>query len=123
MTLQVVKGLAFPIRIGDDGKYNTASTEQKFLTNIEIILKSVYDTRVMRPNMGADLTEYLFSTPSNSDLRNIELIVQETLAQYEPRITVVGVVASLVDEKIAIRVDFKIKSGGLEPVYRETVTL
>jgi phage baseplate assembly protein W len=115
--------LAFPLRIGDDGRYNTADRELKFLTNIEIILKSVYDSRVMRPNMGADLTDYIFSNPSDSDLRNVELIVKEALAQYEPRITVVGVAASLVDEKIAIRVDFKIKSGGLEPVYSETVTL
>ena len=123
MTLQVVKGLAFPIRIGKDGRYNTEERGLKYFTNIQIIIKSLYDTRVMRPNMGADLAEYIFSNPSDNDLRNIELIVQEVLAQYEPRITVVGVTASLVDEKIAIRVDFKIKSDGLEPVYKETVTL
>ena len=86
------RGLKFPLQVdGRTGKFATVSQEEDIREAIGIILNTVQGERVMRPEFGTDILEYIFAPSSSSTHHSLMQEVQEQLMFQEPRITDVEV--------------------------------
>jgi phage baseplate assembly protein W len=107
------KGWKFPIRIVEGG-IAMSQHEQDIEEAIWIILATAKGERVMEPEFGCGIYEYVFA-PNDSATRNsIAYEVQKSLAEYEPRIEVsVPRVESPPDtpNRLLIHVDYRIRSN------------
>lgn len=83
-------GWAFPVRpVG--GKLAFARYEEDVEQAIGIVLETTRRERIMRPEFGADLRDFVFDSNSPSTHRAVEAEVQRALGTWEPRITVQAV--------------------------------
>src|SRR5438874_13142630 len=85
------RGWKFPIVPNEAGKIATSEFEQDIREAIRLILLTARGERVMRPDFGAGLNEFVFSTMSATNLGAVQLAVQEALINWEPRIQVLKV--------------------------------
>ena len=82
------RGLRFPLQIDPKtGKFAMVSAEEDIAEAIGIILRTVQGERVMRPDFGSNVMEYVFSASSNSMRQSLAYEVREQLLYQEPRIT------------------------------------
>lgn len=85
-------GWALPLRFEDtDGSVAMASLEQDVQEAIYIILGTNRGERVMRPEFGAGLGDFLFQPVTATTKERIRTRVQEALIDWEPRIDVTEV--------------------------------
>lgn len=84
-------GWAFPFGLAADGEAATARHEQDVEQAILIILGTNPGERVMRPEFGAGLEEFLFEPISAGTLERVRRRVEEALIDFEPRIDVLRV--------------------------------
>lgn len=106
-------GWKFPIVKNDIGSVALSANEEKVRESISIILSTAKGERVMRPDFGCDIHEFVFSVINASRLTLIKSAVKEALILWEPRIEVLDVETST--EKIKegvlyIQVDYKIRT-------------
>ncbi|MDR1735337.1 MAG: GPW/gp25 family protein [Oscillospiraceae bacterium] len=81
-------GLAFPV--GTDkasGRVRLALYEQDIKQAIHIILSTRLGERLMRPEFGSRLHEYVFAADSYGTRARIREAAEEALGLWEPRIT------------------------------------
>ena len=81
-------GWAFPPCAAADGSTAMAQYEQDVFEAIWIILSTDWGERVMRPTFGAGLRSFVFGPLSQTTLQKVQTRVQESLVQWEPRISV-----------------------------------
>jgi phage baseplate assembly protein W len=107
-------GWSFPVRIdGTTGKIAMSSGERDIEESIRIILFTAKGERVMRPDFGSGIHDYVFASMSTATLGMIESSVREALARWEPRIQVLEVDASPEDAaggKLLIRIKYLVRS-------------
>lgn len=84
------KGWAFPVR-PVNGRLTYARHEDDVEQAIAIILETTRRERVMRPDFGTDLRNFVFDTNSPATHRAIEDEVRRALGAWEPRIDVQAV--------------------------------
>jgi phage baseplate assembly protein W len=94
-------GWSFPPSF-DNVSGNTAMSSgvQDILESLEILLSTTLGERIMRPEYGCNLKEYLFDPMNTSMDAYIRKLVQDAIIYYEPRITL---------EKV--KVDFRSNEG------------
>lgn len=81
------RGLAFPVRPEPaTGRLREQTEEDDIREAIRIILGTRKGERVMRPEFGCGIYEFLFGTMDYDTLRQMERAVQEALILWEPRI-------------------------------------
>lgn len=85
------KGWKFPFNINHQGKVDISSYEADINEAIKIILGTVPGERIMQPDFGCGIHEFVFSTTDILSLRLIENAVIEAVTQWEPRIDLVEV--------------------------------
>lgn len=81
------RGLAFPV--GPEpatGRLRERTGEEDIREAIRIILGTRRGERVMRPEFGCRIHEYVFGTMDYDTLRQMEGAAQEALILWEPRI-------------------------------------
>ena len=84
-------GWKFPIRINGRGGFSLAHEEQDIAEAIWIILGTSRGDRIMKPDFGCGIHDYVFA-PNNAGTRGaIAYQVQQSLLQWEPRIDLVDV--------------------------------
>jgi phage baseplate assembly protein W len=81
-------GWAFPLAIADDGSVAVAAYEENVHQSILIILGTNYGERVMRPQFGAGLRDFVFAPLNSTTLALVKKRVGDALTDYEPRIDV-----------------------------------
>jgi phage baseplate assembly protein W len=81
-------GWAFPPCAANDGATALARYDQDVQESIVIILSTDYGERVMRPDFGAGLHSFVFGPLTQTTLQRVQTRVQESLVQWEPRISV-----------------------------------
>ena len=98
------KGIAFPPRIGDDGRVAWSEGPSNVRESIRIILLTEQRERIMLPEFGGGLGRYLFEPNTVTTRELIRDRIIKSLAQWEPRITVesVTVEADPADTEAAI---------------------
>lgn len=106
-------GLKFPFKINKEGSIDIISYEDGISEAIKIILQTVPGERVMRPEFGCGINEYVFSVINKSNLLQIQNEVERALTLYEPRIIVENISARLEDSHgstLLINIDYIVKN-------------
>ena len=85
------KGIAFPPRVGADGRLAWSAGAANVRESIQIILLTEWKERVMEPQFGGSLGLFLFE-PNNVTTRHlIKDRIAKALAEWEPRVAVESV--------------------------------
>ena len=85
------RGIAFPPRIGSDGRVAWSEGEANIREAIRILLLTMPGERLRRPAFGAGLDRFLFEPNTTSTRRVLEDRITRTLAALEPRIALESV--------------------------------
>ncbi len=84
-------GLAFPPAADSRGAMAMASYEEDIRQSIQIVLATNPGERVMRPDFGAGLRDFVFEPADPSTINRLSTRVRESLIDFEPRISVQNV--------------------------------
>ena len=82
------RGLAFPPRVGTDGRVAFSEGEPNIREGIEIVLRTSQRERLRLADFGAGLERFLFEPNTTATRRQIEDRVAKSLKTWEPRVTV-----------------------------------
>lgn len=109
-------GWKFPIRVNARGGLSFSRHEQDIEESIWIILSTAKGERVMEPEFGCGIHEYVFA-PNNPGTRgSISYEVHKALAEFEPRIEVESVRVESFPEaanRLLIYVDYRVRSNNV----------
>lgn len=111
------RGWKFPIRMNSRGIIDISEYEVSIKESINVILKTSKGERVMQPDFGCGIYDYLFESTDDGSLRMIEESVKDSLTAWEPRIDLNDVIASLdeaEDGKILINVSYTVRTTNNE---------
>jgi phage baseplate assembly protein W len=84
-------GWGFPLGFQSDGAIEVAIFEEDVQQAIHIILGTDRGERLMRPDFGAGLQDFVFSPVTFTTTEQVRVRVQEALVDWEPRIEIVEV--------------------------------
>ncbi len=107
-------GWRFPVGLDEEGRFETVSDEEDIREAILIILKTAPGERVMQPEFGCGINDYIFSVINSATMMEIEKEVKRALLLYEPRIVTERVEVSAEDAsegKLLISIDYTVKSS------------
>jgi phage baseplate assembly protein W len=114
------KGWRFPVNVNTRGDVDTppgeihmSEYEQDIREAIWIILATSKGERVMRPDFGCGIHDYVFTVINTTTLGLIESSVREGLVLWEPRIEVidVGISTEAVNEgKLLVSIDYRVRT-------------
>jgi phage baseplate assembly protein W len=93
------RGLKFPIGVDGRGVLSASEYEEDVRDSVTIILSTAKGERVMRPDFGCGVHDFVFEAVSNSTLSLVEASVREALARWESRIELVAVKAAANDHR------------------------
>jgi hypothetical protein len=79
-------GWAFPPHLESDRRVSLVAYEQDIEQAIRIILGTNRGERVMRPDFGAGLAEFVFEPANTTTAELVRKRVEEALVDWEPRI-------------------------------------
>jgi phage baseplate assembly protein W len=85
------RGIAFPPRVGSDGRLQFSQGADNVRESIRIILLTNTGERVMLGDFGGSLGRFLFEPNTPATHRAIEQSITQALARWEPRITLASV--------------------------------
>jgi phage baseplate assembly protein W len=89
------RGWQFPVRVDAvTGKISMSEYEKDIQEAIWIILSTAKGERVMQPDFGCGIHDFVFSTLSMTTLQLVKSDVMETLTRWEPRIDLQDVTVS-----------------------------
>lgn len=98
------RGMAFPPRVGRDGRVAWSEGETNVREAIRVVLMTEQRERLMLPEFGGGLGPFLFEPNTVTTRHLIKDRIQKALAQWEPRIQVedVTVEADPADAQAAV---------------------
>lgn len=105
------RGWSFPVGVDLKGDVRMSEYEEDIREAILIILSTAKGERVMRPEFGCGIHEYVFEAISNTTLGLIESSVREALVRWEPRAEAISVETSTekIDEgMLLISIDYRV---------------
>jgi phage baseplate assembly protein W len=85
------RGIAFPPRVGPDGRVVWSEGEVNIREAIQIILKTEERERLNLPAFGGGLRKFLFEPNTVSTRFQIQDRITKTLELWEPRISITSV--------------------------------
>ena len=108
------RGWKFPVQIdGLTGKIAMLENEQDIREAIWIILATAKGERVMRPDFGCGIHDFVFASMDVATIGMIESKVREALIRWEPRIELTRINVSpgkAADGKLEIAIDYRVRS-------------
>ena len=93
------RGIAYPMRIGPDGRIALTSREEEIAESIRLILGTSPGERPMRPDFGCPIHEHLFAPADATTTGLIACEVRNALRRWEPRVEVVDVTVEPAEEQ------------------------
>lgn len=121
------KGPKFPLSV-KKAKMRTSAGEESIKESIMLILGTARGERVMRPDFGCRLNEMVFASNDLNTATLIQTYVDEALLNWEPRIEVQSVTATMSRQEpvIEINIEYIVKSSNSKgnlvyPFYLESV--
>jgi phage baseplate assembly protein W len=85
------RGIAFPPRVGADGRVAWSEGETNIREAIEIVLKTDRNERLRLPEFGGGLPRFLFEPNTATTRHQLADRIRRSLDAWEPRITVQAV--------------------------------
>jgi phage baseplate assembly protein W len=108
------RGWAFPIRVNARGGLDWSSAGRSIEEAIWIVLSTPQRSRIMEPEFGCGLHDYVFA-PNNANTRAvISAEVRDALIRWEPRVDVLAVRAEAqidAPNTLLIEVDYRIRAN------------
>lgn len=108
------RGVKFPLQIDPGtGKLAMVDQEEDIREAIGIILNTIQGERVMRPEFGSNVIDYVFAPVSSSTRHSLAQEVREQLLYQEPRIVDLEVECGEMDRvsgRILINVSYTVRS-------------
>lgn len=81
-------GVGFPLRLTSEQKLESAIYEDDIRQAIRIILGTNPGERLMRPDFGAGLNQFVFEPVNTTTMAQVKTRVEEALIDWEPRIDI-----------------------------------
>jgi len=106
------RGWKFPVSVNSEGKITMSEYEEDIRESIWIILSTSKGERVMRPDFGCGINDFVFASIDSSTLALIESTVREALILWEPRIEVINIKVStdmIKEGKLIINMDYVVR--------------
>lgn len=103
------RGLKFPVQVNQiTGKVLMSEYEQDIKDSIQIILSTAKGERIMHPDFGCDIYNYIFASINIATISSIEKSTRDALTAWEPRIKVTDVKAASAeaDNRINITIEY-----------------
>jgi uncharacterized protein len=121
-------GISFPIDVAN-GALVLAEYEESVRQSIKIILGTAKGERMMRPDFGCGIHDYVFAPFNATTAGQLTQAVQEALLLFEPRIDVrdVQVTAERSGQRLLIRIEYEVRATNnafnmVYPFYLERST-
>lgn len=95
-------GWAFPPRVDARGRLALASGIEEIEGAMRMILLTAPGERVMRPEFGCRVWDYLFEPMNPTTFGLVEAAVREAIERWEPRVTVEAVHAEADRERMGV---------------------
>ncbi|WP_224824347.1 GPW/gp25 family protein [Cognatishimia sp. MH4019] len=116
MSATLGQGWKWPIRVDGRGGLGWSEGEQSVQEAIWLILSTPKRSRIMEPDFGCGLHDYVFA-PNNPGTRaQIETEVRNALTRFEHRIDVLKVSATAnadAPNMLLIQVDYRIRANNM----------
>jgi phage baseplate assembly protein W len=106
-------GWGFPLRLADDRAVDTAVYEEDIRESIRIILGTRRNERVMRPDFGAGLEDFVFEPVGPTTMEALKQRVKDALIDWEPRIDVERVDVATdpaLRDRLLVSIDYRVRS-------------
>lgn len=115
--LLIGKGIAFPPRITPQGGLASSEGSSRVQDAIWIILATSLNERVMRPQFGGGVKDFVFAPNSDVNRAALEDAVRQALVRWEPRIELDGVsvtavaanVAEAAANEVLVKIDYRLR--------------
>ncbi|MDX1655184.1 MAG: GPW/gp25 family protein [Candidatus Competibacteraceae bacterium] len=120
------RGMAFPPRVGADGRLVWSVGPDNIRDNIRVILLTEPQERLMLPSFGGGLKRFLFQPNTVTTQRLIQEAITQALGRWEPRIQVdrVGVETDPDDPRAAlVEIRYRLVANGAFDEIRLRVLL
>lgn len=108
------RGWKFPVSVDTvSGQIRVSEYEEDIREAVRIIIGTAPGERVMRPDFGCGIHQYVFAHPDVSTLTLAAASVKEALIRWEPRIAVREVTALVPEQKpncLEIHVEYQVRS-------------
>ena len=85
------RGIAFPPRVGPDGRIAWSEGEANVREGIEVVLKTERGERLRLPAFGAGLRRFLFEPNTTTTRNQLRERIGKALLAWEPRISIESV--------------------------------
>src|ERR1041385_6486358 len=85
------RGWTFPTGVDTTGRIALSEYEEDIREALRIILLTSKGERLMRPDFGAGLHDFVFDTMSATNIGRVQAAVTDALVKWEPRVEVLGV--------------------------------
>ena len=105
------QGLAFPPRVGTDGRLAWSVGEDNIRESMRLILMTAPAERLMREEFGCGLRSYLFEPNTVATQQRIREDIVNSLGRWEPRISVddVSIVTDSNDPtRVAVSISYRL---------------
>lgn len=120
-------GVGFPVRLASEQTLETAIYEEDIRQAIKIILGTNPGERLMRPDFGAGLNQFVFEPVNTATMAQVKTRVEEALIDWEPRIDVESVKVSTdpsARNTVLIEVSYRVRATNARhnlvyPLYLE----
>ncbi|MCB9233125.1 MAG: GPW/gp25 family protein [Bacteroidia bacterium] len=107
------------------------SNEENIHQSLKTLIGTAQGERVMRPFFGCDLKAMMFREANLSLATEIEMIIESSITEFEPRVKLNRVevdLDGLLDGRIVISVDYSVKESNsrynlVYPYYLDEATL
>ena len=104
-------GWKFPVKVdAATGRIKTSQYEEDIEEAIRIIIMTRKGERVMQPDFGCGLHEYLFAGMDYDTASQMRLEVQRALTNWEPRITDVDVRVEVDSGQLMIHIAYVVRA-------------
>ena len=112
MTSPFGKSMAFPPRVGANGRMLWSEGEDNIRESIAIILKTMQRERVQLPGFGANLGSYLFEPNNAGPHARIARDIEVALGQWEPRIALDDVAVAADSGDAVVTISYRLVASG-----------
>lgn len=114
MTAFLGKGWRFPIRVDARGGLGYDEGPELIEQSIWLILSTSPGSRIMEPEFGCGIHDYVFASNTANLRATIQSAVERSLIRWEPRIDVLSVRAQTSADRenvLLIHVDYRIRAN------------
>lgn len=106
-------GLAFPIELDENNQLKISRYEMAVQQSIWTILGTAKGERMMRPDFGCGIHDFVFSANSASTIAQIVSEVRQSLIEWEPRIDILDIDVTPdenEDSKLLIIINYQVRT-------------